>query len=338
MLYDKDSTDSNSRPTQKSYFVRAKHDKENPYVMVSKSMFRDKAISLKAKGLLGYLLCLPDSWKVNPKQVAEYLEIGREQVYSGVKELIEAGYCRVVQEKENGKFSNSNYEFSENPIFKKCLPCTGFPDTVVSDAEKPYLKNTELKITDVKEEKIKQKPPTPKGEESADAASISSVSSESKELAKFMVEELKNHNEKYEPKQTAPIAKELQDLSKSNTLQELKGVFLWAINHDFWAPHFYNKQKNVGKYFSQKYAHLYAAMKSEKKSKKSTTADNRGIARKYTELFESQFCELRISEDAIWFCPTVGANQTEKPLKFNEIDFENVLMNELKRRGFNKKI
>src|SRR3990167_7704729 len=100
-------------------FRRAKHDKEHPFVMISKAMFRDTAISFKAKGILGYLLCLPDDWKVNPKQMAKSMKVGIEQIYSGLKELMKEGYCRRIDEKDKaGRFTQHVYEFSEEPIFK----------------------------------------------------------------------------------------------------------------------------------------------------------------------------------------------------------------------------
>jgi hypothetical protein len=119
-------------------FRRAKHDKENPFVMISKKMFRDPNISLKAKGLLGYLLCLPDDWQVNPKQIASVLQIGHDQIYSALKELISHGYCRRLDEIDLSKrFSRRIYEFSEEKIYSQSgNPDPGFPDT-----ENPYREN-----------------------------------------------------------------------------------------------------------------------------------------------------------------------------------------------------
>lgn len=337
MTHSHDYTNQESISTKKSYFVRAKHDKENPYVMVSKSMFRDKSISLKAKGLLGYLLCLPDSWKVNPKQVAEYLDLGRDQIYSGVKELISAGYCRIVQEKEeNGRFSQANYEFSENPIFKKCLPCTENPDAVSQVPENPYLKNTELKNTDVKKkENKKEKPPAPKGEEPAIADSFSFFSSKDGDFSQYVIDQLKNHNPKYIPKAKAPIAKELEALSKENTFEEMRAVFDWAINNEFWQPHFY-KDKNVGKYFASKFAQLYSAMNASNKSKPIGKVENpnKQIAKFYDQNYTSRHYNIEVKDDRVLIIANRGYDVTT--INYSENGFQQQLSNEIRKKEFDK--
>ena len=44
--------------------IRFKKDTDNPYVMIRKEMLLDKALSLKAKGLLAFLLSKPDDWQI----------------------------------------------------------------------------------------------------------------------------------------------------------------------------------------------------------------------------------------------------------------------------------
>lgn len=154
-----------------SYFKRAKRDREHPYVMISKSLFRDTSITLKAKGLLGYLLCLPDDWKVNPKQIAKQLKVGRDTIYSGIKELEKAGYCKRTQFKDEfSRYSQLIYEFSEEPIFREKNPLPENqememepikkPIPEVQDLEGSYLQNTkgtEYRNTeDIKESNTKR--------------------------------------------------------------------------------------------------------------------------------------------------------------------------------------
>ena len=78
---------------------RGKHNRENPYVMISKKMLNDKDLSPKSKGVLCYLLSLPDNWQAHPRQVADALGIGKEQIYTILKELIKTGYA-LKKEKE----------------------------------------------------------------------------------------------------------------------------------------------------------------------------------------------------------------------------------------------
>lgn len=137
---------------------RAPHDKEHPYVMISNAMFRDKSISPKAKGVLGYLLGLPSNWITHPLKLAEDLAVGRDYILSALKELIDSGYCRYTQKREAGKFMEGYYEFSEHPEFKKVLPKTPFPDTVSPETANHPLQNNEV-ILDKVPSPLKQKSP-----------------------------------------------------------------------------------------------------------------------------------------------------------------------------------
>lgn len=96
---------------------RGKHGKENPYVMISKKMLRDKELSPKAKGVLCYLLSLPDTWQVHPRQLAKSLGVGKNQIYSILKQLFSAGYATKKEIKdEKGRFGSVLYEFYEEKL------------------------------------------------------------------------------------------------------------------------------------------------------------------------------------------------------------------------------
>lgn len=135
-----DQNQTNDLPLVSGSIRRAKHDKEHPFVMISRAMFRDKSISPKAKGILGYLLSLPDGWVVKTINVEKELVIGRDYLRSGLKELIKAGYCKAEKIKDSsGQYIRIDYEFSEEPIFKNTVPQTGNPSPV--SQEKPETGN-----------------------------------------------------------------------------------------------------------------------------------------------------------------------------------------------------
>lgn len=109
---------SRENSTKECFFKRSRHDREHPYVMISRKMINDQNLSYRAKFILIYLLNLPDDWKVYPKQVAKYNKMGRDQIYKVINELIQNGYCKRTQIKdESNKFCGYVYEFSEDPIF-----------------------------------------------------------------------------------------------------------------------------------------------------------------------------------------------------------------------------
>lgn len=117
--------------------VRTSKDKNNPYVMLHKGFLEDINLSLKAKGLLAYCMSKPDGWQFHVDQLVDSLKEGSEAIYSGLKELIEHGYCVRKQGKDvNSKFSKVDYVLYELPI-QKILPQPGFPDAGVPDAGLP---------------------------------------------------------------------------------------------------------------------------------------------------------------------------------------------------------
>lgn len=113
-------------------FVRELHDSEHPFVMINKEMLRDKSISPKAKGILCYLLSLPDKWIVYHHKVCEALDIGKDYLNRALNELEEAGYMMKTRERVNGTFQPYKYKFSE---FKK------FPPKRENRSGKPALNN-----------------------------------------------------------------------------------------------------------------------------------------------------------------------------------------------------
>lgn len=112
---------------------RGRHDRENPYVMISRKMLHDPNLSIKAKGVLCYLLSLPSNWEAQPRQLAKVLGVGKDSIYSTLQELISQGYAsRTEQKNSEGQFSAVLYEFYEEPILTKPCPekpCPENPDT-----------------------------------------------------------------------------------------------------------------------------------------------------------------------------------------------------------------
>ena len=112
-------------------------NKKGNYTTIQNELINDKSISLKAKGILLYMLSKPFDWKYNPKEIAANSKDGLDSVYSGLKELIEAGYVsrkryadgRVDYYVFEDKSENDIEDFSlkeENPNREN--PNRDFPD------------------------------------------------------------------------------------------------------------------------------------------------------------------------------------------------------------------
>lgn len=105
-------------------------NKTTDYTVMSNTHFKEKEMSLRAKGLLSLMLSLPDEWDYSIMGLAQLSKDGKDSVMNALIELEEFGYLirtRVTDEK--GKFAGYEYVIYESP------------QTENSNAEKPYTEN-----------------------------------------------------------------------------------------------------------------------------------------------------------------------------------------------------
>jgi biotin operon repressor len=90
------------------------------YKSINWTSAHDKKLSLKAKGLMYYLLMKPPNWSGQLYEIISNNKDGRKSVLSAIKELKEAGYI-ITKSKPliDGKFQGKYYEISEEPQKKK---------------------------------------------------------------------------------------------------------------------------------------------------------------------------------------------------------------------------
>jgi hypothetical protein len=131
-------------------------NKNRNYTVMSNVHLRDKALPLKAKGLLSLMLSLPEDWDYSMRGLAKLSADGLDSTRAAVKALERSGY--VVRRQlydSRGRFSNNEYTVFEIPQSSSPssdLPLTGKPSTEKppSDAPlsgKPSQINTEQVIT-----------------------------------------------------------------------------------------------------------------------------------------------------------------------------------------------
>lgn len=108
--------------------------------------FKEKKMSLKAKGLLSLMLSLPDDWEYNVAGLVKLSKDGKDSVMSALQELEKFGYLTRKQLfNEKGQFSGIEYNIyeepqQENPISEN--PISANPITAKQDAENPRQLNT----------------------------------------------------------------------------------------------------------------------------------------------------------------------------------------------------
>ena len=88
----------------------------NNFTIVNNEILRDKNLSLKAKGLLCFMLHLPSDWKFNEKGLCTVTGEGLTSIKSGLKELEKAKYLyRVKARADKGSFSSMMYYLFDEP-------------------------------------------------------------------------------------------------------------------------------------------------------------------------------------------------------------------------------
>lgn len=130
--------------------IRVSKSKDNPYVQVDKRAIQDDRLSWKAKGILSYLLSLPDDWEIYVRELITHAPDGVASLRSGMKELEDSGYLvKSLEHDKSGKFEGYDYTVIENPtVLRKSLngeqPYGEKPYT-----EKPYTENHTLLINNL---------------------------------------------------------------------------------------------------------------------------------------------------------------------------------------------
>lgn len=90
--------------------------RQSPYVIMDKSSLNDSKMRWRSKGLLAYLLSLPDNWHVNMADLENRSADGREGLRGAMAELIRCGYVdREKIKDEEGKMRGYEYVVYEVP-------------------------------------------------------------------------------------------------------------------------------------------------------------------------------------------------------------------------------
>lgn len=115
------------------------------YTMFDNEIFRDDRLSASDLGLLVYLSHLPDTWKIQPTQLAARFDCNRQTIYTQLNRLKDLEYIEYQQSRKGGSFDGGEWKVSKSPYTKK-------PDTVnrtlLSTNNLPNTKSTKEPATD----------------------------------------------------------------------------------------------------------------------------------------------------------------------------------------------
>ena len=105
-------------------------EKLKNYTTMNNHHFRNRELSLKAKGVMSLMLSLPDDWDYTIKGLATLSKDGVDSVRSALKELEEQGYLTMKRiRNELGHLTSAEYVLRE------------IPNTELPMQEKPILEN-----------------------------------------------------------------------------------------------------------------------------------------------------------------------------------------------------
>lgn len=100
-----------------TYIIKKKI--ERPYTNLPNAMLKRPDMSMKAKGLLSYLLSLPDDWRIYKSELINHFSDKKDAIASAFEELTNLGYILKTElPREGGKFGNFVYEVGEEPLFQ----------------------------------------------------------------------------------------------------------------------------------------------------------------------------------------------------------------------------
>jgi len=95
-------------------------EKTKNYTVMSNHHLRNKNLSLKTKGLLSFMLSLPDDWDYTTKGLANICKEGVDSISTSLKELEAEGYLvRKRARNDKGVLGKMEYTIYERPITEK---------------------------------------------------------------------------------------------------------------------------------------------------------------------------------------------------------------------------
>ena len=120
--------------------------KNSNFTVMSNYHFKEKGMSLKAKGLLSLMLSLPDTWNYSVAGLVTLSKDGKDSVMSALAELEKFGYLSRERVKNSaGQYSGIEYNIYEQPQTEKPLAEKQITEKEQAEkqiAEKPPQLNT----------------------------------------------------------------------------------------------------------------------------------------------------------------------------------------------------
>ncbi len=97
-------------------------DKKDNFTTIDNAYLQNKKLSFKAKGIMTYILSLPDDWVIYIDQLIKTSKDGEGSFRSGLDELIKAGYIKrypIIEKGQIVAWQTEVYEYLDENTSKK---------------------------------------------------------------------------------------------------------------------------------------------------------------------------------------------------------------------------
>lgn len=133
-----------------------KIEKQKNYTVMSNYHLQDKNLSYKAKGLLSFMLSLPEDWDYSLKGLVSVSKENIKAIRTILNELKETGYLEIIQTRGENGYYKYEYIIREIPVkeMDKDNPYTQKGYAVEGDTEKGTQINTNKQNTKEQIDKI----------------------------------------------------------------------------------------------------------------------------------------------------------------------------------------
>lgn len=215
------------------------------FAIIHKGFLQDKTLSMKAKGLMAYILSLPDDWKTIINELVNHFSDGITAIRTTFAELEEHGYMvKETIRNPDGTFKEIIYHIyeipnsaEENGLNSESDPDSGNPHMDKPDMDKPDAENLTLLSTKELSTDITNK-------HSCASSEIQELDTKVEELFKFYREKSgKKYRNLYPLKQKARLR------LKTYTLEEMKT----AISNILASPYMTGDNENKTYYATWEY-------------------------------------------------------------------------------------
>lgn len=127
-------------------FIRVEKNKD--YTVIHNEFLRRKDLSWKAKGILAYILSLPDDWNINLKELMQRATDGEASFRSGWKELSDTGYVKRKPVRDKQRIRYWETIVYESVDTKRTSLLVDFQDVENLNVDNQDVENHNLLSTD----------------------------------------------------------------------------------------------------------------------------------------------------------------------------------------------